>query len=73
MTVQDVRRAALVDLIRDSGMGIEEFAAKCMARSGTTLYRWLQGSRPIPDVVAHWLESDGPRVVATIAMERTNG
>lgn len=66
MSVQQVRRDALVDMIRSSGMGIEEFAAKVMGRSSSTLYRWLQGSRPIPDVVADWMQGYGSKITDAI-------
>lgn len=60
--VNEARRQALIELIRESGHSIESFAA-LMARSTPTLYRWLQGKRPIPYVVERWIASVGQDIV----------
>jgi|DEB0MinimDraft_3_1074331.scaffolds.fasta_scaffold85441_4 hypothetical protein len=64
---QEVRREALVDLIRASGLSVEGFARRCVARSPGTVYRWLSGDRPIPTVMAEWIAGDGPAVVEAVA------
>jgi len=57
--IQEARREALAEAIRYSGMGIDEFATRCLARSVSTVYRWLSGARPVPRSMAVWLERDG--------------
>lgn len=61
--VQEVRRLALVDAIRYSGLSPADFCAKYLARDRSTIYRWLSGDRPIPSVVADWLDEYAPELM----------
>jgi hypothetical protein len=53
--IKEVRRLALIEAIKDSGVGISEFAERYLARDHGTVYRWLAGTSPVPKVVANWL------------------
>lgn len=53
--VREVRRMALIDAIRDSGLSPAEFGERYLARTRSTVYRWLAGDSPVPSVVADWL------------------
>lgn len=62
-TIQDVRREALVEAIRESGMGIGEFAQRYLVRSKSTVYRWLSGDIEIPTVVGNWLRDHADDII----------
>jgi len=61
--VQEVRRLALVEAIKESGLSPADFCAKYLARDRSTIYRWLSGDRPIPSVVADWLDAHAPELM----------
>lgn len=48
-------RDALIEAIRESGLGVSEFAGKYLCRRGSTVYRWLSGEIAVPGVVSYWL------------------
>lgn len=49
-------RHQLQRLIRESGIGLPDFARSVLARNPRTLERWLSGDSPISPVVQSWLE-----------------
>jgi len=61
--VQEVRRLALVEAIRCSGLSPADFCAKYLARNRSTIYRWLSGESPVPSVVADWLDEHAPALM----------
>jgi len=66
-------RDMLVDVIRESGLSIEDFSRDCVGRSRATVYRWLQGASPIPDGMVHWLERSGMVVARAVREEQGGG
>lgn len=57
------RRELLRVVMRRAGMVPEEMAS-VLARDRVTVYRWLNGSRPVPAVVERWLLDVAPQVIA---------
>ena len=63
MATNEQRRDALVLAIRDSGLGIGDFAARYLARDQSTVYRWLSGDTPVPAVVERWLRDHATDII----------
>ena len=61
--VREVRRMALVEAIKESGLSPSQFAARYLARRESTIYRWLSGESPVPAVVADWLDEHAPALM----------
>ena len=60
--LRDVRRDALIDVIRRSGLGVSDFAVQYLARDPSAVYRWLSGDTPVPRVVARWIDEHSDHV-----------
>lgn len=61
--IKEVRREALVEAIRESGLNITDFAQRYLARDRSAVYRWLSGECPVPTVVANWLRDHADELI----------
>jgi hypothetical protein len=61
--MNEIRRQALIEAIRDSGLSIVEFSHRFLARDHTTVYRWLSGYSPVPRVVGRWLNEHAEEII----------
>lgn len=50
--------ATLRAAIARSGLSDRRFATRVLIRDERTLRRWLDGTRPIPQVVLDWLDAE---------------
>jgi len=60
--VRDHRRELLRTVMIRADMNPEEFA-DVIARDRVTVYRWLAGTRPVPNVVEKWLLRMAPSII----------
>jgi hypothetical protein len=60
--VKDHRRELLRTVMIKADMNPEEFA-DVIARDRVTVYRWLAGTRPVPNVVEKWLLRMAPSII----------
>lgn len=57
---RDERAALLSRRIDESGLTVHEFAKDVLHRDPRTVFRWLAGDRPVPNIVADWLNDPSP-------------
>jgi hypothetical protein len=62
-TYREAKREALVEAIRESGLGVTDFAHKYLARDRSAVYRWLSGELEVPTVVANWLTKYADEII----------
>ena len=55
------------------GRGVKRFSAQVLVRPHSTIYRWLNGSRPIPKCVKTWLIGDFRILAEPIGTPNTEG
>ena len=55
------------------GRGVKRFSAQVLVRPHSTIYRWLNGSRPIPKCVKTWRVGDFRILAEPIAKSTTEG
>jgi len=54
----DWARASLRDAIDATGLTVSTYATTILVRTPSTVYRWLNGQRPVPKVVREFLIGD---------------
>lgn len=57
---RDERAALLSRRIDESGLTVHEFARHVLIRDPRTVFRWLSGESPVPNIVLDWLNDPAP-------------
>lgn len=62
-TEKEFQRRELLKAVMRRADLVPEDVASVLARDRVTVYRWLNGSRPVPAAVERWLLSVAPQVI----------